>query len=91
MANDLPWAEVTDSTWVPQFATEKIGALVRLSGPCPRCHHQTSTDFAAVIPGESLRASDEAVDLFCKCGFPHKGHPEGDASCGAYWTTSAEL
>ncbi len=87
----VDWAEVNEPTWQPTFTEQKIGALVRLSGDCPRCQHPTAMDFPAVIPGDALRAEGETVTMFCKCGHPHQGHPDGDFSCGAYWATVAEL
>jgi hypothetical protein len=92
MADGVPWAEVTQDSWVPNFTTKRVGAIVRLSGPCPRCSHQTTTDFAPVIPGQAtVRGDAQPVVLFCKCGFPHEGHPDNDNSCGAYWTITTEL
>jgi hypothetical protein len=85
------WAEVNEPSWQPQFTEQKIGALLRLTGDCPRCHHPTAMDFPAVIPSESLKAEGEMVTMYCKSGHPHEGHPEGDFSCGAYWATVAEL
>jgi hypothetical protein len=29
--------------------------------------------------------------MYCECGYPHPGHPNGDNSCGAYWPYEAEL
>jgi hypothetical protein len=91
MPDDVPWAEVTNSGWQPNFARQTSGLVVRFVGPCPRCAHETSTDFPLAVLGSGLRADVEQVTMYCKCGYPHTGHPDGDNSCGAYWAYLAEL
>lgn len=29
--------------------------------------------------------------MYCTCGYPHPNHPDGDNSCGAYWSYEGEL
>ena len=91
VTDEIPWAEVTDSSWVPAFERAVRGLAVRFDGSCPRCTHQTSANFPRVTLGSGLRGDEEPVTMFCKCGYPHSGHPDGDNSCGAYWTYQAEL
>jgi hypothetical protein len=92
VTEEVGWAEVTDDNWAPQFTATQVGVIVRMSGQCPRCEHQTITDFSPVIPGRvAERAADQPVLLFCKCGHNHEGHPDGDNSCGAYWTIKTKL
>ena len=66
----------------------KSGALIRLTGPCPRCGHpapnQTSlqvTSLEALAPGPDLLT----VDLECTCEEPHPGRPDGKDGCGRSW------
>lgn len=93
MTDDVPWAECTDPQWAPIFAEERSRGFLRLSGPCPRCDHPTTTDYTAVTLGGAggTARETETVTMFCKCGHPHKGHPDNDVSCGAYWLTVTEL
>jgi hypothetical protein len=90
MVDDIPWAEVTDPAWKPAFERQDSDLVVRFVGPCPRCAHETTTDFPITIPGVGPRLRAVQVTMYCKCGYPHGGHPDGDNSCGAYWAYLAE-
>ncbi|TMM27609.1 MAG: hypothetical protein E6F99_30870 [Actinobacteria bacterium] len=90
--SDIAWAEVTDDRWQPTFERTTVGLTVRFSGLCPRCQHQTTTELARVIPmPASVRGEVEEFTMYCACGHPHKDRPEGDNSCGAYWSYEDEL
>jgi hypothetical protein len=90
--SDVSWAEVNDHRWRPEFERTVIGLVVRFRGACPRCRHETTTDLTRVIPGlENVRGELEEFTMYCTCGHPHKDHPEGDNSCGAYWSYESEL
>ncbi len=92
MPENDAWAEVTNPDWEPEFSEERVGPLLRLTGKCPRCTHLTTTDYKALTLGvERGGRVKESATIFCKCGYPHDGHPDGDPSCGAYWTAEVEL
>jgi hypothetical protein len=89
---DVEWAEVTDPAWTPKLVRSTVGLVVRFTGACPRCDHQTSTDFPRIVPGLNLtRDEPEPFTMYCVCGHPHLHHPDGDNGCGAYWRYEAEL
>ena len=82
---------MTDPSWAPTWERVVRGLAVRFDGSCPRCAHRTTANFPRVIPGAGLKAGEESVTMLCRCGYPHNGHPDGDNSCGAYWTSQVEL
>lgn len=88
------WAEVDASAdgVGATFTRTKVGVIVRLSGDCPRCSHPTAMEFPpASFPAAGVRIEPQTVTLYCKCGHPHQGHPDGDNNCGAYWTIMVRL
>lgn len=88
----MAWAEITNDSWEPAFARAEFGLLLRFSGDCPRCGHPTMLDITRTIPsGPSTRGDEEIITMYCRCGYPHTGHPDGDNSCGAFWTIESEL
>jgi hypothetical protein len=92
MQQDIEWAEVTDPSWTATFDREEDDVLIRFTGHCPRCDHQTSTDVPKLIPGAPvLRGEAEEFTMYCSCGHPHPNRPDGDNNCGAYWAFEAEL
>jgi hypothetical protein len=91
---NVEWAEVYDPNWRPSFRQAKQGLETRFSGPCPRCTHDMSFDIPLAIPpnnGPITRETAEQFTMYCACGHPHQGHPDGDNSCGAYWPYEAPL
>jgi hypothetical protein len=88
------WAEVDASGdgVGSTFTRNKVGVIVRLSGNCPRCTHPTMTQFSPTsFPSAGIRTEPQPVTLYCRCGNLHEGHPEGDNSCGAFWTMTVRL
>ena len=88
---EIAWAEVTDSSWQPTFDRSTAGLNLRFTGQCPRCHHPTVFDLPKVIPGSGTVRGTEEFTMYCQCGHPHKDHPDGDNSCGAYWSYEEDL
>src|SRR5512132_1718794 len=90
----IEWAEVTDPAWQPSFTSADAGLSKAFTGPCPRCNHQTSFSVPFTRPdsaGQTVRGVPETFTMYCECGYPHPGHPDGDNSCGAYWPYEADL
>jgi hypothetical protein len=90
-AQDAEWAEVFREDWKPEFRCLREGLEVRYLGTCPRCGHEMSFEITAGFPAAPPDAPtyrsdpEEQFTMFCTCGHPHPGHPEGDNSCGAFW------
>ncbi|MEV4352264.1 hypothetical protein AB0J83_48030 [Actinoplanes sp. NPDC049596] len=82
---------MTDSKWKPTFERSIVGLTVRFTGTCPRCQHPTVFDVPKVIPGSGTVRGAEEFTMYCQCGHPHKDHPDGDNSCGAYWSYEGDL
>jgi hypothetical protein len=91
----IGWAEITRSNWKPAFTREQAGLALVFTGKCPSCTHDTmfSVPFARPDASAQTYRSGPAATftMYCECGYPHPGHPEGDNSCGAYWSYEAEL
>jgi len=90
----IGWAEITNPNWKPSFTREQAGLALVFTGECPSCTHDTmfSVPFArADASGQTVRGGPATFTMYCECGYPHPGHPDGDNSCGAYWPYEAEL
>ena len=89
------WAEITSSSWRPSFTREQAGLALVFTGNCPRCTHDTMFSVPFARPDASAQpvrgVSAATFTMYCECGYPHPGHPDGDNSCGAYWPYEAEL
>ncbi|HEX3959485.1 MAG TPA: hypothetical protein VHZ03_23105 [Trebonia sp.] len=87
------WAEIYDPAWKPSFLRQQANLAVMFAGQCPNCSHQTMFSVPLARPDVSTEALRGAATftMFCECGYPHPGHPDGDNSCGAYWPYEAEL
>jgi hypothetical protein len=89
------WAEITNPDWNPPFTREQAGLALVFTGKCPSCRHDTmfSVPFARPDANAQVFRGGPAASftMFCECGYPHPGHPDGDNSCGAYWPYEAEL
>jgi hypothetical protein len=93
-AQPCDWAEVTDPGWSPSFRRGVSGLSLVFSGQCPQCRHEMRFTVAKALPdasGSRTIRQPEPLTMYCACGFPHRGHPDGDYSCGAYWTYEAVL
>jgi hypothetical protein len=87
--NLIGWAAVSDETWQPSFTATRAGLYLTYTGACPRCRHQTMLRIAGVnaaLSGRSTREDARPFAMFCRCGYPHPGHPDDDMGCGAYWS-----
>ena len=93
----LTYAEITDSTYgqrtATTFSARHHGAVVLLSGPCPRCEHATTS--ALVDEIYRREPAPASVDpgyrtLVCECTADHPRRPAGMVGCGAYWTLVVE-
>jgi hypothetical protein len=90
----VDWAEVYDPAWQPSFDHVRRGLEIRFTGSCPRCTHDMTFDVPIAIPPSTrvtTREAREELTMYCACGHPHPGHPDGDNSCGAYWPYEADL
>ena len=88
------WAEIYDPSWRPTFDRTRNGLVITFTGACPRCEHPMTFEVPRATPpagGGTTRATPEEFTMWCACGHPHSGHPDGDNSCGAYWPYEAEL
>jgi len=88
------WAEVYDPSWRPSFTQNRQGLEIHFVGSCPRCTHGMTFNVTPAIPpsaGVATRGAPEEFTMYCACGHPHEGHPDGDNSCGAYWPYEADL
>lgn len=88
MSDLIGWAAITEPDWRPSFKSAKSGLETKFTGSCPRCEHLTLHRVPVVRPnlgGRAMRDEGERFTAYCRCGYPHPGHPEGDNSCGAYW------
>jgi hypothetical protein len=94
MSDLIGWAAVTDPAWKPTFEQARFGLETRFTGECPRCKHDTFLRVPFSKPnlqGHVKRGETEPFTMICRCGHPHPGHPEGDNSCGAYWSYEIEV
>ncbi|MGW4227636.1 hypothetical protein ACWEG1_29745 [Streptomyces bauhiniae] len=84
-----------------EFRLTSVSSTVTVTGPCPRCHGTSRTEFPLGVVGSkgmpwkrdkpltpekrSAVVADEV--LYCECGFGHPELPEGAlfVGCGAYW------
>ncbi|MEW2319407.1 hypothetical protein [Streptomyces bauhiniae] len=84
-----------------EFQLTSVSSTVVVTGPCPRCHGTSRTEFPLGVVGSkgmpwkrdkpltperrSAVVADEV--LYCECGFGHPELPEGAlfVGCGAYW------
>ena len=91
----IGWAEITNSKWKPSFIREQAGLALVFTGRCPSCTHDTMFSVPYARPDVSAqtvrRGLATSFTMYCECGYPHPGHPDGDNSCGAYWPYEAEL
>lgn len=88
------WAEVTNPGWNPSLERQVFGLSLVFTSQCPQCHHTTHFTVAKALPDPGGTREDpapEPLTMYCQCGVPHRGHPDGDYSCGAYWTCEAVL
>ena len=71
------------------------GQALVFTGRCPSCTHDTMFSVPYARPDVSAqtvrRGLATSFTMYCECGYPHPGHPDGDNSCGAYWPYEAEL
>ncbi|MER8029361.1 hypothetical protein ABTZ78_10405 [Streptomyces bauhiniae] len=84
-----------------EFDLTSDSRTVVVSGPCPRCHGTSTTDFPLGVVGskgmpwkrdKSLTPAERSAVvadevLYCECGFGHPELPDGAlfVGCGAYW------
>jgi hypothetical protein len=91
----IGWAEISNPAWKPSFTREQAGLAVAFTGKCPSCTHDTmfSVPFARPdLTAPTVRGGlATTFTMYCECGYPHPGHPDGDNSCGAYWPYEAQL
>ena len=91
----IGWAEIYNPAWTPSFTQQQADLAVVFTGPCPSCSHQTMFSVPLTRPdvgGYAVRGVPATTfTMYCECGYPHPGHPDGDNSCGAYWPYEAEL
>lgn len=91
----IGWAEITNPGWKPSFTREQAGLALVFTGKCPSCTHNTMFSVPLARPDVSAQTvrggPATAFTMYCECGYPHPGHPNGDNSCGAYWPYEAEL
>jgi hypothetical protein len=89
------WAEITNPNWKPSFTREQAGLALVFTGKCPSCIHDTMFSVPFARPDASAQTYRNipaaTFTMYCECGYPHPGHPDGDNSCGAYWPYEAEL
>lgn len=89
------WAEITNPSWKPSFTREQAGLALVFTGKCPSCTHDTMFSVPFARPDASAQTYRNipaaTFTMYCECGYPHPGHPDGDNSCGAYWPYEAEL
>jgi hypothetical protein len=90
----IGWAEITNPNWKPSFTREQAGLALVFTGECPSCTHYTMFSVPFARPdasAQTYRGGPATFTMYCECGYPHPGHPDGDNSCGAYWPYEAEL
>ncbi|MEU5934455.1 hypothetical protein [Micromonospora sp. NPDC047187] len=75
----------------------KVGSTLRLSGPCPACHHDMPT--VVSLTSTSLEGTDRepqpdklTVSIHCSCGRAHPGWPGAPPKgCGRSWTGTVQV
>ncbi|BDH06719.1 hypothetical protein [Streptomyces seoulensis] len=99
---DMPYAQLDLGVREEsEFDLTSASSTVAVSGPCPRCHGTSRTDFPLGVVGSKGFPSRQdrplspaersavvsAEVLYCECGFAHTGLQEGAffVGCGAYW------
>ena len=71
------------------WSGKKAGALMTLSGPCPKCGHQSQHQASLQVSAlEGLAPGPDhlTVDFQCVCQEPHPGRSEGAHGCGRSWS-----
>jgi hypothetical protein len=89
---DIPYVVervVMDVECAARWSATRAGAVISLTGPCPRCDHPAPNQADLQITSlESAAAGTGSltVDLECTCGEPHPQRPDNKRGCGRSWS-----
>lgn len=79
---------VIDSVCAAQWSGARAGALMNLSGPCPRCEHPAPNQASLQVTAlEAVAPAPDhlTVDLQCTCQEQHPQRPDDAQGCGRSW------
>jgi hypothetical protein len=80
---------VLDAACAARWSGTKTGAMMNLSGPCPRCGDQAPNQVGLQVTAlEAMAPSRDSliVNLVCTCQQPHPDRPDGAYGCGRSWS-----
>jgi hypothetical protein len=93
VVGDRPFKEGPVDPWENCRRTTNVRKRVVVEGNCTACGHRTCYDFGPVVvtgadeEGSAVAETAGRATVYCECGYPHAGRPEGEIflGCGAYW------
>lgn len=69
------------------FSVVVMRSHTSLRGPCPRCGDPMDYPIVSQVLRREERegTAGRHVSMICTCVVSHRGTPEDDEGCGAYW------